>query len=110
MCDDEGDFFTLVPKKMEVKLTDLMKSPFVTEFGSSMEVSKKKKEYYVSKNLIPFSLNIVEPLKFDRQTKFDLWIKVGLKKKNKYVMGMFSIFCLFGLFGFFCKIYTLFYL
>ena len=60
MCDDKGDFVTPVPKKREVKPTDLMKSPFVTEFGSSMEVSKKKKEYSISKDLIPFSLNILE--------------------------------------------------
>ena len=86
VCDDKDDFVMPVPKKKEVKPTDLIKSPFVTEFGSSMEVLNQKKQFFILKDLIPFSLKITEALRFDRQTEFDLWIEVGLKKKNKYVM------------------------
>ena len=69
-----------------MKPTSVMKSPFVTEFSPSIEVSNEKKKVSVLKGLIPFSLKIEEPLRFDRQTEFDLWIEVGLKKKNKYMI------------------------
>ena len=107
--DDKGNFITPVAKKRDVKLTDVMKSPFVTEFGSSIEVLNKKKVLSVSKDLIPFSLKIEEPLRFDRQTEFNLWIKVSLKKKNKYVIVdvqfvyLMFYFCILILLYFSCR-------
>ena len=63
-----------------------MKSPFLNKFGSSEEVEKHKKVPTVVKDLCPLSKHIADPIDFEKQSEFDLWLEVVLKKRNKYVM------------------------
>ena len=60
----------------------------MNEFGSSDDSSKGSKTYMdltIMKGIGPLSLKIDEPLNFFSHREFDMWLEVGLKKKNKYV-------------------------
>ena len=76
-----------------------MKSPFINEFGSS-DISTSKKAATVVKDMHPFTCKIDENVDYQIQSKFDEWMAIGLKKKNKYVFG-FYVFIVFFSFSFF---------
>ena len=78
-----------------------MKSPFINEFGS-YDISTSKKVATVVKDMHPFTCKIDENVDYHIQSKFDEWMAIGLKKKNKCVFGFwFLVFmCLLFFFSF----------
>ena len=91
--NDDDDFESPVPCKMEHKPAYFMKSPFINEFGSS-DIYTSKKVATVVKDMHPFTCKIDENVDYQIQSKFDEWMAIGLKKKNKYVFG-FYVFIVF---------------
>ena len=88
--NDDDDFESPVPCKREHKPAYFMKSPFINEFGSS-DISTSKKAATVVKDMHPFTCKIDENVDYQIQSKFDEWMAIGLKKKNKYVFGFWFL-------------------